>query len=279
MIKSFALASGSSGNSFYLESQKRKILIDVGLSFTKSKEILESRGIDINEITDVFLTHEHSDHVVGLKSFLKNLNCNYYSTKGTLEILKLSKEDLIRFENVKHHSILSLEDLRVFVLEKPHDGLESVSYVCQIGDKKIGFFTDLGHVNFEILNYLKQLDLVYFEVNYSEEYVKENCQNMNENYLNRLMSDIGHLGLKQSKEAVKDFAQDNQIIVLSHISENTITYKLAYEGIKEIIDKRGVLCELEVSYQGEPTKTFYLKPYNREEIEIEGVEVLEEFKK
>ena len=91
-MKSFALATGSSGNCIYVETGNQKFIVDCGLSFSKSKELLEEKGINIEELTGIFITHEHSDHVAGLKQFSKQLNCPIYISKGTFSVLQWAGE-------------------------------------------------------------------------------------------------------------------------------------------------------------------------------------------
>ena len=57
------LASGSEGNSSYIETSDAKILIDLGMTTKYIKEKLDDIGIDIKEIEYVFMTHTHRDHI------------------------------------------------------------------------------------------------------------------------------------------------------------------------------------------------------------------------
>lgn len=252
-MRSFALASGSSGNCFFIEGNNGvKILVDLGLSFGKTKEVLNSRGIDINSISAIFITHEHSDHIKGFDVFLKNLDCNFYISKGTYKSLSDSYDEFSsKIKFVKNHSLIDLDELRVFVVDKSHDSKEAVSFVFDDGKKKIGIFTDLGEVSNEIKHILKTLDVVYFETNYCEDYINKNCRHMSPNYLNRLMSNRGHLSLRQSIDCLKEVVRNEQRIILCHISENTNFYENAYLQIKEALNSIDLFPEIFVSFQGE----------------------------
>ena len=252
-MRTFALATGSSGNCFYVESKSNiKVLIDLGLSFSKIKEVLDEKGIDVLSIDAVCLTHEHSDHIVGLESFMKKVKCPIYMSRGTFTELNIQKSNKINF--VKHHDKFSISDLNVFVLNKPHDAKEAISFVVECDDMKMGVFTDIGHITDEVKHVLKTLDIVYFEANYCERIIKEKGKNLSFHYLNRLMSDIGHLSISQSCEALVDFALDKQKIILSHISENTNSYENTYTIVKSYLSKFDKFPELIVGFQGEPTE-------------------------
>lgn len=256
-MKSFSLASGSSGNCNYIESQSGfKVLIDVGLSYVKTEEILSSKGIDIKDINAICITHEHGDHVSGLKTIASRLECPIYLSKGTFEevsSIKVSERDKKKWIIVKHHSNFKIGDINVLVVEKPHDAKEAVSFVFDDKDKKLGIFTDLGHITDEIKHIMKNLDVVYIEANYCNNHIKKNKDKFSQSYLNRLVSDVGHLGIHQTIDALIETAHDMQKIVLSHISENTNSYENAYVNVRDALREVDKLPEILVGFQGEPT--------------------------
>jgi phosphoribosyl 1,2-cyclic phosphodiesterase len=275
-MKTFALATGSSGNCIYVESKTQKVIVDCGLSFAKSKEILDEKGINISDLTGIFITHEHSDHIAGLKQFMKQLNCPVYISEGTLSMLE--DIDKSKCVIVKNHDFIGFDDLRVLVVNKPHDAKEAISFIFESEQRKLGIFTDLGHVPDELIHSMKTLNLIYLECNYSQEFVREYCSHMSPKYLNRLMSNVGHLGLHQTIDAIEEFVQSGQVIILSHISENTITYEEASTQVFGKLLELGVDVELEVSFQGEATEMFDLNDIKviDEEKPLEKFEKIEE---
>lgn len=251
-MRTFALASGSSGNCYYVESNSGvKVLVDLGLSFTKTKELLEQRDVDIAEISAIFITHEHSDHIAGLQTFIKQLDIPFYMSKGTYDMVV----DFQQVSFVKHHEKLTIEDLHIFVLEKPHDAKEAVHFVFDDG-KKVGVFTDFGHVTDELKHVMKTVDILYFETNYCEDKIEKVRKNYNINYIHRLTSNTGHLSLQQATEALVDASHSDQVVILSHISENTNSYERSYGYVKKALQDIGKFPRIVVSFQGEPTPWF-----------------------
>ncbi len=250
-MKSFALASGSSGNCFCIKTKNKTFLVDLGISFSRIKETLETRNISINDIDAVFITHEHSDHCIGLSTFLKNSNCPIYMSKGTKSALNLTEEQIIE---TKNHQIIIIDGIRIFCIEKPHDANEALSFIFEKNGKKIGIFTDMGHVTDQIKHIIKSLDILYIEANYCENCIKKKKHSLNQNYLNRLMSNLGHLGLHQTIEALLQTCNHNQKIILSHISQNTNYYENAYLQIKTALFNANLQPEILVSFQNEPTE-------------------------
>ena len=66
-MRMMTIASGSSGNCVYVGSDKTHILIDAGVDRKRIMEGLKSADIDIKDISAIFVTHEHSDHIKGLE--------------------------------------------------------------------------------------------------------------------------------------------------------------------------------------------------------------------
>ena len=65
-LKFICLASGSSGNCFYLGTEDYGILIDAGIPVRTIKGALKDVGIDFDRIMGVFVTHDHADHIKSL---------------------------------------------------------------------------------------------------------------------------------------------------------------------------------------------------------------------
>lgn len=251
-MRSFALASGSHGNSFYVETQQgTKILVDIGLSYARTKSILDSKEVDITTLDALFITHEHGDHTNGLQTFLKqHPEVPLYCSTGTADALGL---DTSVYQELKHHDSFTFHDARILAIEKSHDAQEALSFVFSDSQKKIGIFTDIGTVNDELLHLFKTLDILYLEANYCQE-IASKAEDLSITYLNRLMSDSGHLGVQQVCATLKETAQDFQTIVLSHISENTNTYTNAYLKTRETLRMTGKAPTLLMSFQSEPTE-------------------------
>lgn len=258
-MKTFCLSTGSSGNSFYIESQNKiKILVDCGLSYTKTKEYLKQKQIQIEELTAILITHEHSDHIQALDQFLKQTNIPIYLSQGTYNFLKLEKtfklEKLNQLNIIKHHDSLTFDDINILALNRPHDSNEALSFIFNDYHKKLGIFTDLGHVDNESLHILKTLDIIYFETNYDDEIIEQKKHKLYYNYISRLTSKIGHLSILQAIETLREIVNNSQTIILSHISENTNTYTNSYQKVKQALDSDGKYPKILVGYQGEPSE-------------------------
>ena len=64
------LYSGSSGNCGLVRCGDQYLLIDMGKSCRTTLTALKSLGLAVSDCAGILITHEHSDHVAGLDTFL-----------------------------------------------------------------------------------------------------------------------------------------------------------------------------------------------------------------
>ena len=87
MATFFTIASSSAGNSEYIGACGRGILLDCGISCRSLVNALKSREIEPEALSGILVTHEHTDHIKGLKVFLKHYDIPVYATAPVLEYL------------------------------------------------------------------------------------------------------------------------------------------------------------------------------------------------
>ncbi|MDE7095353.1 MAG: MBL fold metallo-hydrolase, partial [Anaeroplasmataceae bacterium] len=90
------LASGSTGNCTFVETEDHKILIDTGISKRCIDTELNKLGLDFSQIDTLFITHEHEDHIRSLYTVLKKGNFTCYMTKGTYQAILNGKNDSLK---------------------------------------------------------------------------------------------------------------------------------------------------------------------------------------
>jgi phosphoribosyl 1,2-cyclic phosphodiesterase len=256
-MRTFSLASGSSGNAFYVEHEKSKqaILIDLGISCKKACSILESKKINPENIKGIFVTHEHSDHTKGIDVFARKFQVPIFLTKGTYqETFVCSDENLINF--IKNDAEIKINGLRIRAFSKPHDCLDPVSFSVYDNDKTVSIITDIGHANKNVCEAVSDSDLLFMEANHDIDMLKEGPYPI---YLKkRILADDGHLSNYQSSLCLLEHSSKKlKKIILSHLSEinNTpnIALKTAHSLIKE---RRDLNPELFVSERHNPSEVF-----------------------
>ena len=92
-MRVISLGSGSSGNALLVEAGVRgrtKILVDAGLSSRIIAERLQRAGVHPSQLQAVFVTHEHSDHIIGLPILMKRYGIPVFSAPETLAAIERS---------------------------------------------------------------------------------------------------------------------------------------------------------------------------------------------
>lgn len=77
------LASGSTGNALYVGTDKQKLLIDAGLSGKATEALFRQAELDIQDISGILVTHEHSDHIKGLGVLARKYQLPVYANEKT----------------------------------------------------------------------------------------------------------------------------------------------------------------------------------------------------
>ena len=82
------LYSGSTGNSYFIGAKNAGILVDVGRSARQTVNILKRCSIDPLAVAGILITHEHTDHVNGLRVFASKYQIPVFASVGTLTALE-----------------------------------------------------------------------------------------------------------------------------------------------------------------------------------------------
>lgn len=162
------LASGSSGNSTYIGCGVGGVLIDAGISCRAILSALKQKEIEPDSIQAIFITHEHTDHIKGLKVLLKKLRVPVFASDEVLGFLA-DRDHLPA--GTKAYPVppqgINIGDLFVGAFDTPHDSLHSVGYVAlSRHGEKMAVSTDLGSITPGVRQALVGCDLVLLESNY-----------------------------------------------------------------------------------------------------------------
>lgn len=230
MAKFCPLFSSSTGNSIYIGGGDDSILIDVGISAKQTEQALWNIGVDANAVRNIFITHEHSDHIKGLKVFTKKHKSRVYMTAGTYEAL--TKTDAL--DNVDECRIISADGVDVgCMLIKPfaisHDCIEPCGYTVEISNgRKISVATDLGIMTDTVLDALKGSDLVMLESNHDVNMLQ--CGGYPYMLKRRILGVKGHLSNDDCATTLTKLIESGTTrFFLGHLSRENNLPQLAYQ--------------------------------------------------
>ena len=256
MLKCCSLYSGSSGNSFFVQSDNSKILVDVGVSCKKIETALKEQfNYNLNDINAIFITHEHVDHTKSLSMISSKYNIPVYATKGTWDALGETKVSSENKKIFKLNKSFNYMDLRVFPFETPHDALEPCGFNIYSGNSKISIATDIGHIDDNLFNHLKSSSFIMLESNYEPNILKVSSYP----YLlkKRIAGDTGHLSNIDAGITISKLANFGlQSALLIHLSKENNIPEIAYQTVFENLQKNKQSINLQVAPRDNPSMIF-----------------------
>lgn len=230
------LASGSKGNSSLVICDDIKILIDIGISYSRIKSHLEINNIKIDEIKALFITHSHSDHIKGLKTFIKETNISVYIPEEMYDELKetLPKERCIFIKDK-----FNINNVNIELIHTSHDTDFSVGYIFEYKNRTLVHVTDTGYINRKYLTKMEDKNVYLIESNHDEAMLMDGPY---PRFLKeRVISDRGHLSNKTTAGYLKKITTENtNCVILAHISEKNNTKELAYQESKEVLKNKNI---------------------------------------
>jgi len=250
-----ALASGSSGNCFYVGNGKGGILIDAGISAKQICLRMQKRELQPEKVKAVFVTHEHIDHVRGIDVFARNFNVPIFVTQKTAAACFICDDaDLIRV--IRNTEEVILAGMIIEAFGKYHDAIDPVSYSVSNGKKKVGVMTDLGHACKRVQEQVSDADFLFLESNHDEQMLRSG--GYPEHLKQLILSDIGHLSNRQAGLCVLEHASPRlKQVVLSHLSAQNNTPQLALRTFLKLVKERSDLSfETSLSVREEPTQVW-----------------------
>ena len=252
-MKICVLASGSKGNSSYIETDKTRSLVDLGMSAGYIAKALKNIDVDPSSIQRVFITHTHTDHVAGLKVFLKKYHPVVYLTHKMEDELGFEIKDKVYIDEDT-----SIDDLKVTVIKTSHDAADSNGYVFSSNNKSVAYITDTGYIHVKNFDKLKNKSVYVFESNHDVRLLREGKYPY---YLQqRILSDKGHLSNKDSAYYLSNFIGDKtEKVILIHLSEENNRPEVALKTLLDTLEKKGVrIPDIEIAMQRESTELIEL---------------------
>ena len=228
MARFCPLFSGSSGNCLYVGSSTAGLLIDAGVSARRIERALWEREIDLDSIRAVLVTHEHSDHVKGLRVFCKKFRIPVYATPGTCAVLRA--DSLLEQTTLclPITETMQIGEFTVTPFDTSHDCRQSCGYRIVLPDDRcVGVATDLGVMTQTVRDHLWGCDLIHIESNHDVRMLE------NGRYpyplKRRILPAVGHLSNEACARELPTLVKNGTTrIVLGHISCENNLPDLAY---------------------------------------------------
>jgi len=214
----YIYASGSRGNISVISNQESTFLIDCGITVKKLKEKLKQSNLSLNQIDKIFITHEHTDHILGLKGLLSlGTIKTVYITQGTLNALSDEVKELLpNIYIIKADSEYVVDNFLIKTIELSHDANEPVGFIFEHNQKKVVHLTDTGYVHHSYNDLIKDANLYILESNHCPVMLMRSKRQYH--LKQRILGQLGHLSNEDAASLINKVATKDCIWVVSHIS-------------------------------------------------------------
>jgi phosphoribosyl 1,2-cyclic phosphodiesterase len=239
-----------------LGSAQTRVLIDAGISASATVERLAEIGVDISTIQAILITHDHTDHIKGVATLSQKWNLPILANAETAKGIYAALGVRPRFKIFTTGEIFQFGDLVVHPFTIPHDTLDPVGYIVQIGPLKLGFCADIGHVTSLVRKQLERCDYLYLEANHEPSMVHA-CSRP-QVYKQRVLSRQGHLSNQDCAALLSSIHHPGlKHVHLAHLSSECNAEEVVLKIVGEVLQANQQVVDLSIAYQDKISKPIY----------------------
>ncbi len=245
-------ASGSSGNSYYLGTYTKGILIDAGISARTIRSHLREMGLDFKNIMGVLVTHDHADHIRSVGTLGERFHIPIYANHAIHEGINKNYglHEKLRtcqryFETGEEFSI---GKMTINTFHVSHDSTDCVAYTINFENQHFLLATDVGCPSPELEQAISSANHIVIEANHDEEMLLNGPY---PSYLKqRILSEKGHQSNSTCAKLLADNFHDGlRNIFLCHLSHENNTPIVALNTVTKALEKIGVQVGLDTNIE------------------------------
>lgn len=240
-FKVSVLASGSSGNSLYVETGQKRILVDAGLSGKKIIGLLEQIGRKPDDLDAILVTHEHRDHIHGVGVLARKYKLDVYANEKTWQAMEPLIGD-VSFEQKNIFNmgqVMTLGDIDIESFGVSHDAADPQFYQFHKDNKSFVVLTDTGYCSDRVRGIIKNADGYLMESNHDLAMLRMGKYPWSTKQ--RILSDKGHLSNEDGASVALDVIGDKtKRIYLGHLSKENNLKEIAHMTMTDTLIKNDV---------------------------------------
>lgn len=261
-----SLASGSSGNCYYIGTENREgILVDAGIPVRTIRKRLKEDNIGMEDIRAILVTHDHTDHIKAIGPLGEKGHIPVYATPLTHKGINQSYCTTIKLcdavQYIEKYHPIQLSSFNIEAFDIPHDGTDNVGYCIEVASKTFTILTDLGTIPPHAIPYIQQADFLVIEANYDEKMLQTGRYPAH--LKSRIASQTGHMSNQATALFLAEHLTPKQKrIWLCHLSKENNQPDLAYNTIEQALCSKGIIAgqdvELHVLERTSPSELYEL---------------------
>ena len=235
------LASGSKGNATLVSTVEQHFLIDIGISCRELTRRLRQCHLEPQQLTAVFITHEHSDHIKGLATFLKKYSVPVYTSAPTWKAIYLRSGALNRENCFTFPGVLELGQAKITSFALSHDAVDPHGYTIEqlSTGSRFTYLTDTGFITDTVREAAEGCEVLVLESNHDIDMLKKGSYPYE--LKQRILSTQGHLSNTAAGYLLSQLQQLPEDVFLAHLSEQNNTPALALQTVSRKLEALGKL--------------------------------------
>ncbi len=218
------LGSSSRGNCALLITENCRVLIDAGFTAKRIGEMLEEAGESIDQLDAVFITHEHSDHIAGMRGLARYNNLPVFANHATAQAVQRPLKRALKWQMFETGSTFRFRDIEIETFSIPHDAYDPVGFVFSHGEddlfsprRKVAWVTDLGYVPELVRQKIRGVDILVVESNHCTDLLQRSDRPWS--LKQRIAGRHGHLSNTATRELLLGMESPSwKHVFLAHLS-------------------------------------------------------------
>lgn len=259
------VGSGSKGNCSFVYCENKSLLIDCGMSMKEINNRLHDKGMTLEGLEGILITHAHQDHCISACTISNRLGVPIYMLKPARELLeqKNFSTDKASYYDVKYWE--KYEDTPSFIFAAfpvIHDSPGAAGYI--ISPKKepknrITFITDTGSIKDYMVSYISGSTMAVIEANHDTNMLRNN-KKYPQFLKERISGQKGHLNNNEAMQLVSEIEKGVlKHVVFAHTSQENNTEELIYKELDKIDAEVKYEITFEVATQEEGSSVYVLE--------------------
>ncbi len=231
--------------------------MDAGRSAKQLTNMLQHLEIDPMAVQGIVVTHEHVDHVSGLRVFASKYNIPVYATAGTLEALEAQGIANGKFACHAHGmQPFACAGFEVTPFATSHDCAESCGYRIRYPDgRTLAIATDLGYLSDTVKQAISGCDFAVIESNHDVDMLRYGAYPYP--LKKRILSDHGHLSNDACAQFLPELAKSGTTrFLLAHLSRENNRPELAYRCAETSLAAAGLQRQVDYLLGVAPVENF-----------------------
>ncbi|MCU7369846.1 MBL fold metallo-hydrolase [Paucibacter sp. O1-1] len=233
-----SLGSGSAGNATLIEASQgitsTTVLIDCGFSLRELGRRLARAGSAPEQLSAIFITHEHGDHAGCALSLARQYQLPIFTSRGTWRAIGSPDFDPALLHLTQDGERLALGDIELRPFAVPHDANEPLQLSASDGHRRLGVITDIGSLTPSVVQHLQHCNALLLECNHDEALLR--ASSYPASLKRRILGSHGHLSNASAAALLNEcLHQGLRHVVAAHLSERNNSPALAAAALAEIL--------------------------------------------